>query len=636
MGWIQPDTNTDLSNFNLTAEQEKIKRKRKLAQLIGLDGSTQLPQGIMTPGGPGNVGIYTKPSTGATLAALLQKGLGAYNEAQLNKAEDGLGKLSQEAFASQLNKLNDKVRDPNQNAFEANAELTREARRKPSDGSDVATTDWIQAEQAQPTDDTMVMPVEDRQRNLVVSQLDPVKQIATTRSLPERKAKPELAAKAIAAQSAPADEPAPRQKGFYEDANKELHDTFFPPNTTPQAQLAGRVLRRGGTPTELRAPMISGGSGQSSAAFAAQDPRRLDLPQASAASPTPAQIPADLASQGQPPAPPGTQFFPPQPVPPQTAPQPAPTPFTLPPEQGGGSADPYSRAPTQQELIARLGALSNTGQLGNAVGSRLMDNMVGGKGNEWETIPSKDPTTGDITGAIQVNKHTGETRQLTVPGMRDAGRRGKPIGQVDTPSGLYNRFADGSQAPALDQNGQHLMGVEAQKTKDKRDAESVSLNQTLSAGDELKTRLRQLTSPDPQTGKAPIDAAAGFTGKLAGALSHIGVSTDASRTSADIDSLKSQMWMYGIARLKQAGGGVSSANSDAEGARLENALASLDISRLGTEGFIRAANNIMSQIDQSAAMVEAQARQQGTTVQTSGGRRQPGTRSGQLSYGMFQ
>lgn len=589
MGWIQPgDAPTDLASFNLQAEQDKLKRKRKLAQMIGLDGTTPMPQGIMTPGGAGNVGIYTKPSTGAMLASLLQKGLGAYNESQLNKAEDALPKLSQEAFSAQLNKLNDRVRDPLQDGVEANAELTREARRKPSDGTDVTTTDWIQAEQAEPPPGTEVRPIEDRSRNLDVLPLEPVQSVTTTKPTGKAKVAQKAVAKLLQSPESaalermlPADNPLGASSTFGKKATaaKLLSNTM-----THEGEAKPTRLDQATPPVAQQAPLPQTG-----------------LP----------PLPVPLASQGTPTAPRGTTMLPPE----QQQPW-APV----------GNQDPYSRNPTKADMVSRYGALAQTGPMGAQVAAAGMGQLYGDKNGEYKLEMSRDPTTGELA-IFKINTRTGE---VTTHNQGGNGGKSKVTGRVDTPTGLYNTHTDGTTSPVLDGNGNHIMGAEANKRSEQVRTQQQTITNAVSSIDAAIAKGSQLmeTAGNGTGFKNNWKAAVGDAAKIP---------NDASTFQQDEHSFKANLALQALSGLKAIGNGSSGMGgiSDRESELLKADIGALDAQRMDAATYKARLENILMRLktlrDQQLQFLP----QDGGQAPQQNGQRQPGSAPTRLSLDQF-
>lgn len=571
--------------FNYNSEADRIKRQRALADALAVQSQKQVQPSFVSNGtGTFYSGADGKLSAISQLAAAL---LASKNNNDASERQKNVDKTSADALAYHL--------DPN-NAPWAQRQAEEDA--------------YAQAEET-----IARLKAQGVSEQPTAQQLGPGYEEARPAPLP-----------APAEQPLPTETPKPSAV-----VAKALQAPVEKPNLTPQqieaysarqaSQTQGQrrgssgSLRRNAYVAGLNQPVSTQPTSEGGATGSWGDPAPVPIASAAATALAPMQAP--------------TQQPAPQPV--AAAPAAAMTQPLTPQVQVAQAIEGVQRArvqPTVSEQLKHISAIANTGPIGAQIAQAEFQNMFGAK-NEYEVSPIKDKDTGDITAVLKYNRRTG---QYQVDNLSE-GRSGEKVLETkDTPTGIMERTRSGWRL-ARDQNGNVVAGKEAQDTKEKQGKLGAELDSHILAGEALKKSLNALTSIDPKTGKPVIDAAAGLGGRLS--LLYNKITSDPTKASvaqAEIDGLKSKLFNYGMAKIKAAGGGAGAANSDAEGKRIEANLGNLDIRLLGPEGFIRKANEIIAEIDASAARYDAMAAQQGAPLAT----RQPGAAPQRMSYDAFK
>ena len=671
MAFFDPQDPQQQTAFNYGTEQDKIKRRRALADML-MQQSQQQNQGQFIKSGD-----FTGFAGGNTLGSTLARGLMAYlgTKTQGN-ADQQQGQLDQRSVEELQKALQDKpweqaARDQ-QVQREGDAEFLRESRRGPiGDGSITPSTPVTQAPPP------AYRPAQDSQQASAAlgARLAPMPSKPTSTLGAQLQAgagagrgmvHPPLASDPQPVMAPPTQEQQLQQLDVLRAQRKQAAGVLgtysgVKRNADPQGfQAATQTVSALDTQIKSLEDQIAPAAGllrkplNAPAAVAPALAAKLAPASPQNAPTAPSNLAAQLLGTKQPasavgaPAAPTpvlpSQFTPPQPS--QSAPaQPAQNPFagvSTAPGTGMLSngqtvqvSDPRmmtdqaaaSAQPSTGQQLAQIERIANTGDLGRRVADAQLQQMFGGKGGEFKVELNRDPNSGQLS-IVRYNTRTGQV-DVQASGQQ-AGDR--VLETKDTPSGIMERTANGWR-PARDMQGNVVGGKEFQDTSEKNAKTAAELDSQIAAGDQLRKSLASLTSIDASTGKPRIDSATGIGGQLSLLYNTITRDpTKASQAQADVDSLKSQMFLYGMAKLKAAGGGAGGANSDAEGKRLEIMMGNLDLKKLGTEGFIRKSNEIMSEIDAASQRVQNAAGQQGLTLQT----RQPGQAPQQLSYSAFK
>lgn len=616
----------DWNKFNYQSQADAIKRRRAAADYLLKTG-----QGL---GGQGQFiksGDFTGFVGGSTPITALAQGLLGYLSAEENKgASDDQKKLdadSIEALRVQLAKLDEQPNTPG-------AAPAGSAAAMPSQPTVTAQSE------ASAAYTTPVQP-----SSLTATALPPVGDVA----------KPSLAAKALMGDKAapPSKEPAATAAPAPLTPKQKFEDEYgYLPGEGILDRASRRLLEGGKAMAKflnLGAPDARGMPTNGSIPSAAPAPMPSQVDPAAPAAPLPGPTPAPAAKPTW--ASTATQTTAPRfspslttPAAPQISPvaganaQPAPMPTPMPAAAAAQApAQPMlataNPAPSMDDRITKLIALSRTGPEGAQIAQAQMNAMFASKNGRYSSTVHADPVNG---GFVQVVTDTATGRTQAVPlGAASSGGRGKIIGETtDGQGNRYNRYADGSVSP-MSVNGQPLRDP---NVVDKQGAAAAEADAAKQMGDALKASLNRLTDIDPKTGKPMIDSTAGLSGAAAQTWTNLTKQpTEASRAQSYVEGLKSQIFAYGMARLKAAGGGAGAANSDAEGKRLEMALGNLDVNKLGTEGFIGRANEIIQEIEDNAQRIDerfgfrvGQAQPQGQAL------RQPGAAPQPLSYEAFK
>lgn len=318
--------------------------------------------------------------------------------------------------------------------------------------------------------------------------------------------------------------------------------------------------------------------------------------------PTPPQAPVQNR-----PMPTAVQMQAPMPNP--TAPvvpvaQPAPQPVAAPVAKDGGpmfqaATNAPQQAPQQStaQTLDNLARLALTGPQGQAIASAVQAQMFANKNGRYKTEVHSDPINGGFV-LVNTDTVTGDTK------IQQLGNGGntKIVGETtDAQGNRFNRHADGSVTPMMNGN----QPLQDHTVTEKRNAIQSEAEVAKSQLDDVGKTLDELTGINPSTGKPIIDAAAGPSGALSNWISgKTGIHTNSGEVNTKLDGVQSKLRMAGMAMFKAAGAGSSSFNSDAEGAALEHMLGSLDVGKLGTEGFIRKANEIKMWIADRTAQIE--------------------------------
>lgn len=576
--WFSPQQPADLGTFNYQSEADKVKRKRALALSLM---EAKAPQGQMVAGGP--AGFYVAPSKGALLASLLTKGLGVYGDRNADTMQSDVDNNSQAALAYQLAHMQD------------GKTVTRDAGYSAAKDSQAANT--IEAGQQVDQNAAVSYPVaEQAPANAVDLPASPVGSVS-----PAAKA---VVAKALSSGGA---------TGSWDEAPKGSDARGI--DRRNREAMAARILGDQGE-------AAGGGRGFVNPPLATQpQPTPVLPPQAGI---RPALPPTTVGTSGNP------VMTPPSPVqqPDPALPQPPMDPAAVIAAANPGGQVTETQGPSQAELIARLSKLAQTGPMGARVAEAQMNQMFSSKNGRFTTTVHADPVNG---GFVQVTTDTQTGKSSVDPINANGSGRPKIIGETTGATGeRLNRHADGSTSPMVDGAGKPVRDPNVVEKLGKLGADA---DAAIRIGEDLKQSLNKLTSIDPKTGKPVIDATSGLGGQLSLAYNTITRDpTKASQAQAEVDGLKSKVFLYGMAKIKSAGGGAGAANSDAEGKRLETALGNLDIGRLGTAGFISAANEIIAGIDARAAQIDAQAGSQGAPLTT----RTPGSAPSPMSYDAFK
>ena len=548
---------------------ESDKVKRRRQIAEGLM-QTNGPKGQMVPGGPN--GFYVAPSLGEHLSAALQKVLGAYMVGKADDAQKDVDKNSAEAFKFQLDAMNG------------------------TGGKGVDTL---------PKDE----PTKDDPQGSGLSDSGEVEQVAQSTPVRPQTELQDLGAPPMADAPTQTISPTIKQAVAEKLTGAGGGRGFVnPPTVTPTKSryAAGQITNDVDPDAELKAQVM-----------ARMQQQQTPLPTA------PAPMPQQMPQQAQAP-----QALPPMPqaqaMPSLTAPAPM-------PQQAQAPQAPMPQQASQKQqsigdTIQQLTQIANTGPAG-AQYAQTMLAQLSAKSNDFKVELSRDPQSGALA-IVRVNGRTGGVEVLQ-DGSSTGGE--KVLETKDTPNGLLERTASGWRQAKL--GGQPIVGEKQQAQDNLLADKTKEATGLIQQGEELKKTLNDLTAIDPKTGKPVIDATAGLSG--AAALAWNGVTRSpnaASQAQSRVEGLKSQIFAYGMARLKSAGGGAGAANSDAEGKRLEMALGNLDIAKLGTEGFTQRANEIIAEIEANAARIDASVTNRGGSIP----QRTPGAAPSPMSYSAFK
>ncbi len=462
--WDGNNSNTsDPSNFNYDVQAQKVKRARDAAAALQ-QLSMQDNKGQMIQNGVGT--FYAGGNNMATTAAkLLAAYLGTQAQSNADQSQQDLSNNSLAAFQKQYAGLNAPVRDPNQDAVEAAAQDQRELNRMQSNPNATQPA-------ATPSDDQYPQLPPIRQDGASAAVPLPPIQTPTT-SAPVKSVSPAVkkaAAKALA--SAPIDmgkgdgwdDPTapPAQGGSPDDEG--MFSSLFNKGLDSVNSSVGSAVKKGAkwfTGTDEPAPQAPAApTSQPLPPMPQQTPQQGAQPQA--------PLPPMPASPPQAPQPPqAPTALPPMPAPPQAG---APgmgqlsvggpvgqNPFSSTPQQAPGqdqltnganvqtsNPTPYNLPPSQQDLVARLIALSRTGPEGQSIANAQLNQMFASKNGRFETKVMADPVNG---GFVQVTTDTATGQ--TLPPVAIGANGGKMVtGQTtDSQGNRINIHRDGSTSP---------------------------------------------------------------------------------------------------------------------------------------------------------------------------------------------
>lgn len=621
MVWDSFNNNQTPSTFNYGTEAEKIKRRRALAQALG-ESAMQQERGQMVPGGPN--GFYVAPSPFAPLSKMLTAYLSKKGMDDADTAQRNLDDKSREELARQLEHL-----------YDGKQETVQGTPAQDAGGVPALTPEELGPTQLETIRDPVQQPK--AQEPTVVS---PSVRATLTKSLAGESTNntgltPQQIERAALAKQLTSQEDIGLALDAARAEKSAAYDRFYSYGSVQKqrdpkgwAEAQDSFARATRKVDELEKQWASSITPE-------QASGRAPLPMGKSSGGATGSWGEPAAAQTAPAAPQIALAAPPQQ-------QPAPTPAQAPAAaaQAPASAAGYMPAipstpdmvievpPSQAEMVSRLAALAQTGPVGAQMATAQMNSLFASKNGRFNTSVHADPVNG---GFIQVVTDT-QTGRTQINPIAAAGAGEKVLETKDTPAGIMERTAKGWRL-ARDGEGNVVGGKEAQDTREKQAKTGAELDAQIQAGEDLKKSLNALTRIDPKTGKPAIDAASGLGGRLS--LLYNTITRDPTRASqaqAEIDGLKSKLFNYGMAKIKAAGGGAGAANSDVEGKRIEANLGNLDIGVLGTEGFIRKANEIIADIDSRAELIDRMAAHQGATLQT----RQPGSAPVRFNYEAFK
>lgn len=529
MAWndlFNAQVQTDPSSFNYVAEQDKVKRRRALAELLQQQ-SFQQERGQFVPGGP--AGFYVAPNRFTPLAKMLTAGLSAKVGRDADSMQSDVDKASQAALAHQLQHLNDGTVDPYSPARDS------EAANIIGGGSEVAGT-------ARPPEDEQAqsMAVRDAMASVIPTDLPPLPKpvAAIGGGAPTGPSTPVDPANAAAAAS-----------------NRSVL-TNIRGNVAERNKRLGLALQ--GKPASTGGATGSWGD-----------------PVAPAAPTVPPQLPQAQPAQAPP-------LAPPTPVAPELSlATSAPTNPIVAANAGG------STPPSVEQTVARLAALANTGPMGAQVADAQLQSLFGGKNGAYKVELSRDPISGALA-VVRVNTKTGQTDVQ----QAGAGSTGvlKPGDHLPAIKQQYSGVTTAEQlqeanagliragvSPALltiDVSAARRMGGQAEAIKGENESESTyqsSKARMTRANDQLTAIL------NPQSGAPSINDGTGLSGSIAASMPW---ATNSAEIRGRVKDAVSNMVMSTIQAMKAGGVGTSAFNSDAESARLEASLGSIDWTRM--------------------------------------------------------
>ena len=441
------------TSFNYTTQQDKLKRQRLIADQLQ---KTQQPVNQTVNGAYGGLVVRNNPLT--NIAPLLQSLIGSYLQNKTDSDQKDLDKQSLDQFSAQYAGLGNGVRDPKQDQVEADAQLLRETRRSPAvEGggmiSGQATSDAFDAARTAAATAPVAAPMPDTSVALPPS---PVSSIASTpKQLPTKKAAAMLAA------AKPLTTPISTDLGFNQAKDSAAANVPVDSNRpfdsqNPDASGVWDNLKQIGSATKAKigaalatiqhftgadgskpnitptAPVVSSApppqTGGASGSWGGPDvpaapPAAVPGPMPAIPARTPMPVNLSAAAPTNMPAP--TQAAPPQASNPGMTSvngQVMPNPFTDAPSAPGmgtlkdgtqiqvSNADPYSKAPTPEQMMPRLIALSRTGPEGQAIANAQLAAM-GPQKDRYEPVKNSD---GEVTGIF--DKFSGRM----VPGSQPA------------------------------------------------------------------------------------------------------------------------------------------------------------------------------------------------------------------------
>lgn len=388
---------------------------------------SQQPGNQTVNGAYGGLVVRNNPLT--NIGPMLQSLIGSYLQNKTDSDQKDLDKQSLDQFSAQYAGLGSGVRDPKQDQVEADAQLLRESRR----GPEVETVDAGQSIGA-PTDGAQSFPV-----------------------------KPQTPANFAPLPPSPVQSVSP--------ATKQV--------------AANALISGGGGVFEGRGASGSWGDAQPAPMPAMPQPGPAMPPLGASPTAMPA-MPPQASDQGM------------------TAinGQVMPNPFTDAPSAPGMTAlkdgsmarisndDPYSKAPTSEQMVPRLIALGRTGPEGQRMADAQLNQMFASKNGRFTTAVHADPVNG---GFVEVTTDT-QTGQSQVKPIGAAGGATLVTGQRTGQDGtVYNVHKDGSTTPMTSPGGKPMMDGEAGRKNDEFGAkiagERATAQGNLAALDKLSSDL---------------------------------------------------------------------------------------------------------------------------------------------------
>ena len=473
--FFDPSQPFDPASFNYATESDKVKRKRAMAEALM---QAKQPGTSTVPGGPN--GFVVKNSALSNLGPMIQQIMGGYLSGKADDAQKDVDTNSQAALASQMQGLSAGVRDPNQDAKEAAAQMLRESRRGQQDESAPDAGEPVGAQTfpvaPQSPDTSTPLPAA------------PVKSVSTSAKT--------VASKALSkggidvgsfnpgkdSQAAFAAMP----NGGIVDPNKPSDTSILAPGAWDNIVSIGSSAKKKlaealsavqhFTGADGSTPNIAPTAPVAPPATPAASPALPAMPQGQAV-PPPQAAPPMPAPQAQAPAMPA----PPAPAAPPAAQQPQMNPNIV----AQNDADPYSKAPDQATMVARLAALAKTGPEGAAIAQAQMNQMFASKNGRFSTTVHSDPVNG---GFVQVTTDT-QTGQSQVKPIEAGGGREKVLeSKISQDGKLIERTSKGWR-PAQMQGGGGVMTNEGQgqeaKQADAKLADQTKITDMKSARDNL-------------------------------------------------------------------------------------------------------------------------------------------------------
>lgn len=493
MGMFDSTQPFDAQTFNYASEQDKLKRKRAIAD--GLMAAKQPGQTQIVPGGANGYAVRNSALT--NLGPMLQQLVGAYLSGKSDDDQKALDKNSLDAFGQQYAGLGKNVRDPAQDGVEASAEMSREARRgQGSDGSDGQAVSDAFDNPATTSPVSNAGPV-------TMTDL-PASPVSSVNSSPVKKLAVAQAGKLLGAGAG---------RGLVNPALANAQTAPDAPPDEPIYDADGNMI--GGGTVGDGIGVMGGMRALAGKLLPGIDPLSKGP---SIAPSAPAQGPAPVAPMPGPQAAQPAQPVPalpagPAPVPAMPAPQAAqpaaPQPQDMP--QGPGSAaDPYSRAPTQQDMVSRLIALGRTGPEGQQIAAAQLNQLFASKNGRFSTTVHADPVNG---GFVQVTTDS-QTGQSGFKPISAAGGNEKILDtKVGSDGNLLERTSHGWR-PAQMQGGGSVMTQEGQaaqaKDTDAKAADLVKLGdmkQQMSSMQELVPLISKVGTGRLQT---PLNSLTAF------------------------------------------------------------------------------------------------------------------------------
>lgn len=456
--FFDPSQPFDPASFNYATESDKVKRKRAMADALM---QAKQPGTQTVPGGPN--GFVVKNSALSNLGPMIQQIMGGYLSGKADDAQKDVDTNSQAALASQMQGLSSGVRDPNQDAKEAAAQMLRESRRgqqddsMPEAGESAVQTFPIKPQtpdNSQPLPDAPVQSITPAAKSVAATVLGNAGHGAQGGPTAEQVASvvsPQSAAARFSAYS----QNKPMGSIFDKPSLQSVSGQQAPIQQPEQQVIKGPAFNPNAQPA--MPPQAAGPT--------------MPVPQA------PAMPPQAPPIQPQPPA-----------MPPQAPPQANPN--AVPQSDGTfarpNDSDPYTKAPDQATMVARLAALAKTGPEGAAIAQAQMNQMFASKNGRFSTTVHADPVNG---GFVQVTTDTQTGQSQVKPIDAGAGGAEKVLEtKIGNDGNLLERTAKGWRSAQMQGGGKvqtnEGQGQEA-KQADAKLADQTKITDLKSARDNM-------------------------------------------------------------------------------------------------------------------------------------------------------